>query len=42
MAQRNWQADISAMQEELGYTPGTSLEEGVALTTTWYKENKWL
>ncbi len=42
MAQRNWQADISAMQQELGYTPSTSLEEGVALTSQWYKENNWI
>jgi nucleoside-diphosphate-sugar epimerase len=42
MAQHNWQADISVMQEELGYTPGTTLEEGVGLTTAWYKENNWI
>ena len=42
IAQRNWQADISAMQEELDYTPATTLEEGVALTTAWYKENNWI
>lgn len=42
MAQRNWDADISAIREELGFEPAWSLREGVRETCAWYKANHWL
>ncbi len=34
--------DISRARNELGYSPKVSLEEGLARTAKWYKENGWL
>lgn len=31
-------ADISELQEDTGYTPSTSFEDGIAKTIAWYKE----
>jgi UDP-glucose 4-epimerase len=42
MKQRNWRCDISPAQEELGFTSGYSLEEGVKETIAWYKNEGWL
>ena len=42
MKQRNWRADISDAQKDLGYTPQYPLERGVAESVAWYKSQKWL
>ena len=42
LAQRNWQADVSALQADLGYVPQTPLAEGFRETVGWYKEHRWL
>lgn len=42
MAQRNWECDITPLQEDLSFTPMWSLEKGVKETFRWYKENHWL
>jgi UDP-glucose 4-epimerase len=42
MKQRNWRCDISPAIEELGFTPGYSLEEGVRETIAWYRNEGWL
>ncbi|MDR0658688.1 MAG: NAD(P)-dependent oxidoreductase [Mediterranea sp.] len=42
MKQRNWRCDISPAVEELGFTPGYSLEEGVKETIAWYRNEGWL
>lgn len=42
MKQRNWRCDISPAIEELGFTPGYTLEEGVKETIAWYKSEEWL
>ncbi len=34
--------DISKAKKELGYSPKTSLKEGLTITYNWYKENGWL
>jgi UDP-glucuronate 4-epimerase len=31
-------ADVSALRREVGYTPNTSIEEGVAKFVKWYRE----
>jgi dihydroflavonol-4-reductase len=40
--QRYWLCDINKAKKELGYHPKFDLEEGVAKTVKWYKENGWL
>lgn len=42
MKQRNWRADISDAQKDLGYAPQYPLERGVAESVAWYKSQKWL
>lgn len=42
MRQRNWNADISAAREGFGFSPQISLEEGVAKSIRWYRDNGWL
>ena len=42
MKQRNWRADISDAQKDLGYTPQYPLERGVEESVAWYKSQKWL
>lgn len=42
MRQRNWQADISEAEADFGFSPSTSLEEGVARSVDWYKTAGWL
>ncbi len=42
MAQRNWECDITPLQEELDFTPQWTLEKGVKETFRWYKDNGWL
>ena len=35
--------DSSKLQNELGWTPSVTFEQGIVLTTKWYLENKkWL
>lgn len=38
----NWICDIEKARMELGYTPEYNLEQGLAQTMKWYKDNKWL
>lgn len=42
MKQRNWRADISAAKRDFGFSPSTSLEDGVDKTVDWYKSAGWL
>lgn len=42
MKQRNWQCDISPLQEDIGFEPQYLLEDGVAKTIEWYRDNGWL
>jgi len=42
LKQRNWRCDIEPAMDELGYHPYIQLEEGVAKTVAWYKDNKWI
>ncbi len=40
--QRNWTCDVSALQDDLGYTPPTNLREGWIRTLAWYKKEHWI
>ncbi|EFZ37952.1 NAD dependent epimerase/dehydratase family protein [Hoylesella oralis ATCC 33269] len=42
LKQRNWRCDIEPAMDELGYHPHYSLEQGVAETIRWYRDNGWL
>lgn len=42
MKQRNWGVDVSKAKRDFGFSPATSLAEGVKKSVAWYKENKWL
>ena len=42
MKQRNWNADIRAAQEDFGFQPQVSLEDGVSRSVAWYKAHGWL
>lgn len=42
VAQRNWLCDITALQQELDFTPDYPLQRGVKETVEWYKSNGWL
>lgn len=42
LKQRNWRCDIRPAQQELGYRPQYTLDEGVSMTVKWYKDNGWL
>ncbi|MCR5312812.1 MAG: NAD(P)-dependent oxidoreductase, partial [Bacteroidaceae bacterium] len=42
LKQRNWQCDISPLQEDLGFTPEWNLERGVAEAVEWYKKEGWI
>lgn len=42
LSQRNWQCDITALQQDLGFTPEWNLERGVKETVAWYKKEGWL
>lgn len=42
MKQRNWNVDISKARRDFGFSPRTSLEEGVKESLKWYKEHGWL
>ncbi len=37
-----WFCDITKAREHLGFKPRVSLEEGLKITASWYKENGWL
>ncbi|MEY3367073.1 MAG: hypothetical protein RI973_228 [Bacteroidota bacterium] len=38
----NWKCDIEPLREDLNFQPQYDLEEGLAETLAWYKENGWL
>jgi nucleoside-diphosphate-sugar epimerase len=38
----NWQCDVETLIKDTGYKPQTFLEEGIAKTVNWYKNNNWL
>lgn len=38
----NWVCDIKKAEMELGYSPKYNLEQGLAETMRWYRENRWL
>lgn len=42
MKQRNWQCDITPLENELGYRPEYPLERGVKEAIAWYKKEGWL
>ena len=37
-----WTCSSDKAEQELGYHPNTSLEEGLSRTLRWYKKHKWL
>ncbi|HWW01930.1 MAG TPA: NAD(P)-dependent oxidoreductase [Candidatus Acidoferrum sp.] len=37
-----WVCDASRLQRELGYTCGTSLQQGIAESLEWYRGERWL
>jgi len=37
-----WFCDITEARERLGFKPRVSLEEGLKITASWYKDNGWL
>ena len=42
MRERAWACDGALIEQELGWRPALSLEEGMAQTLRWYREHKWL
>lgn len=42
LSQRNWQCDIEPAKRDFDYQPEWKLEQGVAATIKWYKENGWI
>lgn len=42
MKQRNWAADASKAQKMFGFKASVGLEEGIARSLAWYKDNGWL
>ncbi len=42
LAARNWDCDITDLQNDLGYAPKYDLQRGVEETIAWYKKEKWL
>lgn len=42
LAQRAWICDGKRIQDELGYTPKMTAEEGLRETAEWYREMGWL
>ncbi len=42
LKQRNWRCDTSPIQEELGFVPLYSLQQGVDACVAWYKSEGWL
>lgn len=38
----NWGYSIHRAREEMGYEPGTDLQEGLQRTVSWYREHGWL
>lgn len=42
MKQRNWQCDITPLENDLGYKPEWPLERGVKECMGWYQENNWI
>jgi nucleoside-diphosphate-sugar epimerase len=41
-AQEAWTCSTAAARRELGFVPKVQVEEGVAKTFAWYREQKWL
>ena len=42
MRQTGWLADGDRLTAATGWAPGTSLEDGLAATLRWYRDNGWL
>jgi nucleoside-diphosphate-sugar epimerase len=40
--QRSWVCDTGSAEQELGFFPAYSLEQGLQMTWQWYRENNWL
>ncbi len=40
--ERYWTCDLEKIREELGFRARISLEQGLAATWTWYRENGWI
>jgi len=38
----DWSCSISKIAKDQGYSPVYDLENGMAETIAWYKENKWI
>jgi dTDP-D-glucose 4,6-dehydratase len=39
---KDWSCSIEKSQHDLNFMPAYDLEQGMAETIEWYKENKWL
>lgn len=42
MCQRNWRVDTAAAVEGFSFNPTTTLQQGIAESIAWYRENGWL
>lgn len=42
ISSRFWVCDVSKAKNELGFTSKYSLEQGLAETVSWYRQNNWL
>lgn len=42
LKQRNWICDVTALQDELNFTPAYPLRRGLQESIEWYKEQGWL
>ena len=42
MKQRNWNCDVSAIQNDLEFTPDYPLRKGVEKTVAWYQAHGWM
>jgi nucleoside-diphosphate-sugar epimerase len=42
LSQRNWQCEIEPAVRDFGYAPEWSLEQGVAESIRWYRQEGWL
>jgi dTDP-glucose 4,6-dehydratase len=38
---RRYAIDASTIKRELGWTPAVNFDDGIRMTITWYRENRW-
>lgn len=42
LLEKHWVCDSSAVRRDLGFSPGTNLENGLHTAVRWYEQNNWL